>query len=262
MSKIDSELDKEKQLVPESNSYIEGPALKDKRRNKLRKNKVESEKEWKEHFGKITEVRWDLFEDFFVLILEKHMKQDSQEIKDINWQFFIKKLMQKLAIKATKNELSLEMPEIPFEEKPLLFKGKMVAMLDWLDYVQIIGIRDTIKKAAARFITEDKSDIQLWRRIHSSKTIRNYACGSIYKGDFRKGYREGEGFLKLSTGDTYLGGFKSGFYHGVGKATYYDYNHYTAIIYEGDFENGKRHGYGKLVASGGSEYHGHWEEGL
>ena len=159
ISKIDQELDKEKRLVPQGNSYIEGPALKDKRRNKLLKNKLESEQEWKDHFGNITEVRWDLFEDFFVLVLEKHMKPDSQEIKGINWQFFILKLMQKLAKKATKNEFSLEMPEIPFETEPLLYKGKVVAMEDWLDFVQIIGIRDTIKKAAEKFKTEDTGDI-------------------------------------------------------------------------------------------------------
>ena len=62
----------------------------------------------------------------------------------------------------------------------------------------------------------------------------NYS-GDTYEGEYKYGYKRGEGILKFRNGEMYKGGFKDDLYHGKGMYTYIDNS-----VYQGDFENGSQ----------------------
>ena len=57
-----------------------------------------------------------------------------------------------------------------------------------------------------------------------TEAICNWDYGDWYYGSWSPEFMkcEGEGFLFTSEGDTYIGGFKNGDYHGKGKLYYSD----------------------------------------
>ena len=102
-----------------------------------------------------------------------------------------------------------------------------------------------------------------------------------YKGEFKKGKRDGDGTLvvlnKRFYGDTYTGSFKTNLMHGYGTYKFRNGDVYIGLFnngkrsglgtliykngdkYDGEFDNDKRHGKGILYLSNGLKYQGAWE---
>lgn len=108
---------------------------------------------------------------------------------------------------------------------------------------------------------EEKSELNLFRRIYIDHETYNYSCGTVYEGSFRESKKQGYGILRLSTGDIYEGEFKDGLRHGSGLMKYYTYGANQCIVYDGDWEKDLRHGYGNVKCSDGSEFSGQWKQG-
>lgn len=105
---------------------------------------------------------------------------------------------------------------------------------------------------------DEKSELNLFRRIFIDDETYTYACGSIFQGSYRESKKHGYGILRLSTGDLYEGEFLKGLRHGTGVMKYYTYGGNECIVYDGDWEKDLRHGYGHFISSNGSEFSGQW----
>ena len=81
------------------------------------------------------------------------------------------------------------------------------------------------------------------RSIEGSGKCLFNDTGSKYKGNFVNSTINGDGKLKWSNGDVYLGQFHNGYRHGHGTLLSFD----TLFRYEGEWQMGKRHGFGTLL---------------
>ena len=114
----------------------------------------------------------------------------------------------------------------------------------------------------------------------NGKGEKYFVDGTVYKGDFVNGFRQGEGveenneylykgefYLDKKEGkgshhyklknDLYIGEFKNGNITGNGK-----YIWSNSDVYEGEFLRGKMHGKGKYLWADGDEYEGDYVDGL
>ena len=87
----------------------------------------------------------------------------------------------------------------------------------------------------------------------TGKEIR--ANGETYVGHFKFGDFHGKGKKIYVNGTVYEGDWKHGQMHGKGKTTYAD------RVYEGDWKHGKKHGKGKMTFADGTVYEGDWKDG-
>jgi hypothetical protein len=77
-----------------------------------------------------------------------------------------------------------------------------------------------------------------------------------YTGAFVRGFAEGRGTLRSSSGAVYEGDWKAGMLEGRGSTIEPDGSRYL-----GDFAQGHRHGQGVLTAANGDRYDGRWSFG-
>jgi hypothetical protein len=117
--------------VPLINSYIEGPALRDERRNRAVMHKAVATQEWINYFGGKTETRWDNFEDFLYLMCETYLSTHLDLIRHVHWDKFFAYFYKKHAKNCLTNEFIKEIPEIPFIKDRPVFRGKIMKMDDW-----------------------------------------------------------------------------------------------------------------------------------
>ena len=89
-----------------------------------------------------------------------------------------------------------------------------------------------------------------------------YIDGSVFKGNFIEGKKEGEGILTLPRGDFYKGVWEKGLRHSSGQMLFKNLPHNITLKYDGDWEKDKRHGYGVITLSDGSQFNGFFEKGL
>ncbi|WP_204524668.1 MORN repeat-containing protein [Litchfieldia alkalitelluris] len=83
-----------------------------------------------------------------------------------------------------------------------------------------------------------------------------WADGSSYTGDFKKGKPHGKGTLHWYNGNTYTGEFVDGQITGSGKLNWAD-----GTVYEGEVFDGRPHGQGTMYYVSGSVYTGQWVNG-
>ncbi|MEK9724052.1 MAG: hypothetical protein VW405_11305 [Rhodospirillaceae bacterium] len=79
---------------------------------------------------------------------------------------------------------------------------------------------------------------------------------SIYKGDYRRGRRHGQGVYLFPDGSRYSGGFVNGQRHGRGVRTWPNGDRF-----EGGFRNGRRDGPGVIDYADGQRYEGPYADG-
>jgi hypothetical protein len=88
--------------------------------------------------------------------------------------------------------------------------------------------------------------------------IMYYNSGSIYKGNWVNGYRDGIGTILFSpSNNKYVGEWKNDKANGKGKLEYKN-----GDFYEGGYKDNKKHGKGYMMGLGGTKlvYKGEWEE--
>ncbi|MFT5111548.1 MAG: hypothetical protein ACI8P9_000868 [Parasphingorhabdus sp.] len=77
-----------------------------------------------------------------------------------------------------------------------------------------------------------------------------------YEGLMIKGRKQGKGFYQYANGNRYIGDFRNGFKHGNGVFYFFA----SGNTYEGQFDSGDRHGVGKfLFAKSGNLYIGQFK---
>lgn len=85
--------------------------------------------------------------------------------------------------------------------------------------------------------------------------FKNKVKGIEYKGNWKKGLRDGKGEIGYKSGAVYKGEFKNGKRHGFGVIYYPSGN-----IYQGQFKNGQKWGYGEMFWEDTKEvFRGFWE---
>ena len=81
-------------------------------------------------------------------------------------------------------------------------------------------------------------------------------CGKKYVGEFKDGYRNGQGTHTWSEGSMYVGKYKDGKRNGQGIHTWSEGDKYV-----GEFKDGMRSGQGTYTFSDGKKYVGEWKDG-
>ena len=81
--------------------------------------------------------------------------------------------------------------------------------------------------------------------------------GSVYKGEFKNGLRDGNGVYQSELREKYEGSYREGKKHGYGVFIWPSGN-----VYKGDFVNDLREGYGEMSWKDGSYYKGQWMRGI
>lgn len=118
-------------------TFTDGPSLRDNRRGKLMENQKEATQVWNEFFGVlIQEVRWDLFEDFLYLTSETFLGKHVSVIKNTKWGNYFMALFSLFAKKCESTEFFKELPEIPFTDSDVIYKGHTVRKSDWISHVE------------------------------------------------------------------------------------------------------------------------------
>ena len=84
-----------------------------------------------------------------------------------------------------------------------------------------------------------------------------YTSGAKYTGEFSKGKIHGQGMLKFSNGNIYVGDWKNHYREGKGKLTYAN-----GDVYKGEFKQSKFNGKGTMTFRNGEEYIGEWANDL
>ena len=84
-----------------------------------------------------------------------------------------------------------------------------------------------------------------------------YTNGDIYEGEFKNGYRHGQGKFIGSNGEIYIGEFFDDEYSGNGDFTDVDGSKYV-----GEFKNDDFNGYGTFTDIDGNIESGVWEDGI
>ena len=83
-----------------------------------------------------------------------------------------------------------------------------------------------------------------------------YSGGCKYVGEYKDGFKYGEGKLICPKFIQYEGGYKNNLYHGNGTYTWPDGDKYV-----GEFEDGVMHGQGSLIYANGKIKKGIWKNG-
>ena len=272
MSRQDKALEKQSDALPTTDGgYHAGPELIDTRKKKIHQYQREAKKLWDGYFDKQKEVRWDMFEDYLIDQVQVQLMANKEEgygfCRKVYWRKYLKFVYETVGKKAKSNEILREQPEIPFykdKNELLVYKGTTVRADDFVSYNEQEGFTNTFWLKIREFICEDGESIEPlpFRRYHLDRVKYDYCCGSVYYGNFRNGYKQGKGCLKLMSKDLYNGEFNKGKKEGHGKMIYKCYQKFTKLVYEGSFKNDLRHGYGSLFIDTDSKFSGDWEFGL
>lgn len=100
-------------------------------------NHKESIKSWEDFFGgMITVVRWDLFEDFLYYISEVALGKYLNLIQNTNWDEYFMNFYRDMAKPCDEHANFKEIPEIPFTERNLVYRGKIVLKDDFLSKME------------------------------------------------------------------------------------------------------------------------------
>lgn len=87
--------------------------------------------------------------------------------------------------------------------------------------------------------------------------VQKMQDGTIYKGDFRNGFRHGKGIMLFSNGAVYEGEFQFGQRSGLGVYTYE-----TGHVYQGQFDNNHPNGAGRMTNPAGDVFIGQFWNGV
>lgn len=85
----------------------------------------------------------------------------------------------------------------------------------------------------------------------------SWSNGSLYKGQFVNGLREGHGYYHNAKDEKFVGSFKKDKKNGYGEFRWASGN-----VYKGNYKDDLRDGYGEVLWSDGSFYKGEWKQGL
>jgi len=122
------------------------------------------------------------------------------------------------------------------------------------------------------------SDCPILKKRCSGK--KQWADGTVYKGEFRFGHPHGKGVITYADGGSYEGEFEKGYPHGHGVCIYNDGSRYegdwyagfkdgegiykfpSGHEYVGEFANDNIDGKGAILFTTGEAYNGDWKDGL
>lgn len=104
-------------------------------------------------------------------------------------------------------------------------------------------------------VTQEEFDDAKKHNTHTGYVTDYVGDGFVYTGNLVDGIFEGYGEVTFDNGDTYVGYFSNGLFHGNGTYRWAD----SASTYSGDWDCGNRHGLGTFTWSSGDSYRGMWE---
>lgn len=104
---------------------------------KLLENQREGTKVWEDFFGPFIQVvRWDIFEDFLYINSELVLGKHVSIIKNTKWGDYFDSFFKQFGKICDPEDAFKEIPEIPFSEKDLLYKGIVVSKKNWIAVVE------------------------------------------------------------------------------------------------------------------------------
>ena len=202
----------------------------------------EIEEFWYRNISKETTVRWDIFEEGLYAFLENNMVTDQGPLRKLNWKKFFARTYGHLGHEAEDYSL---WPSFP-TGKGSQVTQKVVQISQWVHFVMSGELLDIMCVS----VQQDT--------FYLSYLVKNgsyeYACGAVYKGEWYRSRRYGNGVLGLKLGNNYEGTFDGGLRHEYGVMVGQGYH------YKGDWKKDKMHGYGVLGFPDGSLYEGIWEK--
>ena len=102
-------------------------------------------------------------------------------------------------------------------------------------------------------VSADKSNADQF----SGRRIYTWADGDRYDGEWRDGYKEGQGTYTWADGESYSGVWRSDMFDGQGTYTWI-----TGSAYQGEWKAGVKEGQGTYTWANGDKYTGGWAAGV
>ena len=196
---------------------------------------------WKNQISREKCVRWDLFEEGFLVFLETFMVCSYGALRKVNWKTFFHKLYNKLSCELEDFTL---WPSSPTTTSPKV----ALKLVKYSSFASIISSGD-INRILLASLEEIPSYIE---NLRKGKGFL-YCCGCFYKGEWKDGRKEGNGTMDFCSGDRYIGTFCRGL-----REDYGTFSSDSKYLYKGDFKRDKFHGYGKIRFPDGSFFEGLW----
>jgi hypothetical protein len=143
-------------------------------------------------------------------------------------------------------------------------------LITW-DKLKFIGYVEDWMAQSGKWYDQEDNEIDITELGYNKN-------GSKYVGEFKNGFRHGQGTTNLPNGEKYVGKYKNDKRHGQGTMIYPDGKKYvggwrdgnrhgqgtgiyTEMKYVGEWYDDKRHGQGTLTMINGNQYVGEFKNG-
>ena len=117
--------------------------------------------------------------------------------------------------------------------------------------------------ASSKYFTYEESKETVSKKIYNPEQKREkrppyqFKTGAVYVGEWKGGFRDGQGEQTWPDGAKYLGEWRENRAHGKGR-----FIHVDGDIYDGFWANDKANGYGVYRHVNGAQYEGLWNDDL
>eukprot|EP01016_Furgasonia_blochmanni_P003201 TRINITY_DN11255_c0_g1_i5.p1 TRINITY_DN11255_c0_g1~~TRINITY_DN11255_c0_g1_i5.p1 ORF type:complete len:621 (-),score=70.11 TRINITY_DN11255_c0_g1_i5:256-2076(-) len=222
------------------------------------------------------EVRWDVFEESMLIYLETKLELDKEVIARVNWTRFLSMLKDKISSNVSDPNVIREIPLCPMHKEVKSYKGTIVSIDRWIEFVETKGISKTLLDALEDYTAYLEMEKQTLLTVAGPSMSQGFGLQS-------QGSLQGTGLLPSSRGNDaemlpsqYQGSSVSpSFKNELVKqnatslqAAFKRRNEESGLYryadgswYKGEWYNGRRHGKGKLSLSSGDVYEGELYEG-
>ncbi|CDW91685.1 UNKNOWN [Stylonychia lemnae] len=184
----------------------------------------------------LDQLRWDIFEENFVIFLIEYLDVKNPILDRINW----RQIIQEICNQCTKQILDNDEIVIPTNSESN----------------ENCSINDQFK------VFKDSAE------INKNSSLYRYCDGSWYRGPRQNKKRSGKGKLNFITGKIYDGEFQRGLRHGYGIYSFVQNNENISFekrglcFYKGDFKNDLKDGQATVEFADGSRFHGTFRANL
>lgn len=114
-------------------------------------------------------------------------------------------------------------------------------------------------KVQSKYFTEDEQKETLYGIFRTqNKVVKKsytYKNGAVYNGEWKGGFRHGQGTMKWPDGACYEGNWDFG--QPLGKGTFH---HTDGDVYQGNWSANKANGFGIYTNVKGARYEGSWKD--
>lgn len=124
-------------------------------------------------------------------------------------------------------------------------------------YFTMVEFKETVspRRSKAEFGKTFGNTDDFVNQTREKRAPYTYKTGAIYTGEWKGGFRDGQGKMTWSDGASYDGEWLHNKAYGFGK-----FNHADGDLYQGNWANDKTNGVGVYLHVNGAKYQGEWKD--